>query len=174
MAIPVTIADARRQLQLDENDTSHDAEIGGFIADAAAWVEKYTGHILVARDVTETVRVPGRVIDLRAWPIKASATLTVLDSALSPFPGVRLDVSSRPARLSPPVGTFWPLSRTDKHLTVTVRAGYEAADQVPGNFRRAMLVLIAAYDADREGGDILAKAEAAATRMCSGFRWRRL
>jgi hypothetical protein len=45
---------------------------------------------------------------------------------------------------------------------------------VPGNFRRAMLVLIAAYDADREGGDILAKADVAATRMCRGFRFRGL
>jgi hypothetical protein len=111
MAIPVTLADARRQLQLDEGDTSRDTEILGFIADAAARIEEYTGHILVARNVTETFRVPGRVISLRAWPIKQTATLDVLDHALSPYSGVRLDVSSRPARILPPAGAFWPLCR---------------------------------------------------------------
>jgi hypothetical protein len=56
MAIPVTLQDARRQIQLDENDESHDADLVQFIDDAAAWVEEYTGHILVARDVTESFR----------------------------------------------------------------------------------------------------------------------
>ena len=58
--------------------------------------------------------------------------------------------------------------------TVTVRAGYESPDDVPRDLRRAMLVLIGAYDADREGGDILAKAEASARRLCDRHRLRRL
>ncbi len=53
MPIPVILADARRQLRLDADDMSMDAELTEFIVDAAAWVEKYTGHILAAHDVVE-------------------------------------------------------------------------------------------------------------------------
>jgi uncharacterized phiE125 gp8 family phage protein len=168
MAIPVTLLDAKWQLKVDDND--QDAEIAGFIGDAAAWVERYTGHILVARDVTEQFRVPGRVITLSAWPIKPDAVPVVLDPALSPVIGAALDASCRPARLSSGTLSRWPLRRTDERLTITVRAGYETSDEVPGNFRRAMLVLIGAYDADREGGEILQTAEATARRLCRDYR----
>lgn len=43
MAIPVTLQDARRQIRLDDDDESHDADLVQFIDDAAAWVEEYTG-----------------------------------------------------------------------------------------------------------------------------------
>jgi hypothetical protein len=58
--------------------------------------------------------------------------------------------------------------------TVTIRVGYESADEVPRDLRRAMLLLIAAYDADREGGDVFAKAEDAARRLCRRYRLHRL
>jgi hypothetical protein len=40
MAIPVTLQDARRQIQLDENDESHDADLVQFIDDSAALFEE--------------------------------------------------------------------------------------------------------------------------------------
>jgi hypothetical protein len=55
-----------------------------------------------------------------------------------------------------------------------MRAGYEAGDAVPGNFRRAMLMLISAYDSDREGGEVFQKAEASARRLCGRLRARSL
>lgn len=173
MAIPVTIADARRQVKLEADDDSRDAELNGFIADAAAWVESYTGLILVARDVDNVARVPPNFLELKGWPIKADATVTATVDGM-PLTGARLDVSRRPARLLPAIGTTWPMSRTDQILMITVRAGYEPGDVVPGNIRRAMLVLIGAYDADYEGGGIFAKAEAAAKSLCRYFRVNRL
>lgn len=173
MAIPVTLEDARRQLRLADDDTSQDDELQGFIADAAAWVEGYTGLILVARDVDLPARVPSTALDLTGWPIKADAVVTAtVDGA--PLAGVRLDVSRRPARLLPALSQCWPMSRADQILMVTYRAGYEPGDVMPRNIRRAMLVLIGAYDADREGGDILAKAEASAKSLCRYFRVNRL
>jgi hypothetical protein len=176
MAIPVSLEDAKRQLRQGGETLTpeREIEINGFIADAASWVERYTGHILAAREVIEAVRVPSRVIELRAWPIKASAVPQVLDPSLAAFLGARLDVSSRPARLLAPLGRCWPLWRTDETMTITIRAGYEAADPVPGEMRRAMLILIAAYDADREGGKIMADAKAAARGLCRDYRLRRL
>lgn len=175
MPVPVTLYDAKAQLKSDDDD--QDAEIAGFVDDAAAWIERYTGHILVARDVTETF-VGFERVELRAWPIKPNAVpvVTYADAAgdaVSVTP-MRMSAARRPGRVVPWVGSRWPSVAGGTAVTVTVRAGYEDADPVPGNFRRAMLVLIAAYDADREGGEIMAAAEKTARALCSEYRMRRL
>ena len=177
MAIPVTIEDARRQIRLAEDDDSQDADLRQFIDDAAAWVEDYTGHILVARDVTETFRGFGAV-GLRAWPVKPGAVPGVAyvdaDGAPVAIVGARLDISGRPARVLPPSGRFYSFRDAQQAFTVTIRAGYEDDDAVPGNFRRAMLILISAYDSDREGGKVFQDAEASARRLCGRRRSRTL
>ncbi len=171
MAIPVTIEDARRQIQLEEDDDSRDDDLRQFIDDAAAWVETYTGHVLVARNVVVSY-YGASIAQLRAWPIAPDAVATVkhIDGAGAAIvvPGVLFDPSRRPARLTP------PRTLEGKSYTVTVRAGYEADDAVPGNFRRAMLILISAYDSDREGGAIYQQAEASARKLCGWFRARNL
>ncbi len=175
MAIPVTIQDAKRQLRIELGDTSQDEDIEGFVNDAAAWVEKYTGHILVARDVVEQFDSFDR-LRLRAWPVKPDATVGIgyapLTGAATNLYGSRIASSSRPASILPAVGSTWPASVNG--VTVLVRAGYEPTDTVPGNFRRAMLILISAYDSDREGGAVFQQAEASARRLCSWFRARNL
>lgn len=167
MTFPISLDEAKAQLRVDGDE--QDEEINGFIQDAAAWVEDYTGQILVARDVTQQFRGYGAV-DLRAWPIVSGSTVAVayVDAAGVPvsLTGARLDVSRRPARMLPAGGPFWPFRDTQQLFTVTVRAGYEAPADVPRALCRAMLVMIAAYDADREGGDIFAKAETAAKNLC--------
>ena len=177
MAIPVTIEDARRQIRLAEDDDSQDADLRQFIADAAEWVEDYTGHILAARDVTEQFR-GFSAVGLRAWPVKPDAVpgVAYVDAAGSPVAivGARLDVSGRPARVLPPAGPFYSFRDAQQVFTVTIRAGYEDGDTVPGNFRRAMLILISAYDSDREGGDVFQKAEVAARRLCGSKRARQV
>lgn len=156
-------------------DPSRDAEIADFIDDAAAWVEEYTGHILVARDVVEQF-VSFERLRLKAWPIKHDAVVGIGYSpgagAATNLYGARIASSSRPAVVLPAAGTRWPSGASG--VTVLVRAGYEPDDEVPGNIRRAMLVLISGYDADREGGDVFAKAEASARSLCSRLKARRL
>lgn len=178
MALPVSLEDAKRQLRLPVGDISQDVEIAGFITDAAAWVEKYTGHILAARDVTESFRVPGRSVALRAWPVAPDAIVQgrypgALGAPIAII-GARIDPSRRPVRVLPPIGEAWPLTSTDQLLTLTVRAGYETPDLVPGHFRRAMLVMITAFNEDREGGEVFQKAEASARMLCRFDRARAL
>lgn len=179
MAIPVSLDDAARHLRYEDGEElppGRQADVEGFIADAAAWVEQYTGHILAAREVTEAFEGVESV-HLRAWPI-VSGTVPVVsyvDGGVTvPVPGARLSARCRPARVYPGAGLRWPFHARRQAFTVTLRAGYEDGDPVPGNLRRAMLVLIAAYDADREGGEVFAKAEAVARRLCRDFRLRRL
>lgn len=175
MPIPVTLFEAKDQLQIGRNDWDRDSEIEGFINDAAAWVEEYTGHILEARDVVEQFESFDR-LRLKAWPIKPTAVIGIGYTPGRGTPtnlyGARLASSNRPAVVLPAVGTRWPVGASG--VTVLVRAGYEEDDIVPRNLRRAMLVLISGYDADREGGDIFSKAEASARSLCSRLKARRL
>lgn len=177
MAIPVTLEDAKRQLRLEVDDASQDDEILGFIADAAAWVERYTGHIFIPHTVTETFR-GFKPVALRAWPVKAAAVPGVAyvdaNGTSIAVPGARLDFSGQRVRVTPGTGCFWPFAGSQQIFTVTIDAGYEEGDLIPGNLKRAMLILIAAYEADREGGEVFEKAEATARKMCADFRPRAL
>ena len=177
MAIPVSLDEAKAQLRILDDELDNEAEVQGFVEAAAAWVETYTGHILVARDVTETFHGFGAVT-LRAWPIKPGALpgVAYVDAAGSPIAitGARLDLSGQRARVLPPSGPFYSFRDAQQTFTVTIRAGDEDDDTVPGNIKRAMLLLIGAYDADREGGATFKAAEASARRLCGDFRARRL
>lgn len=144
--------------------------------DAAAWVERYTGHILMARTVTEQINGFSRG-ELKAWPIFPTTVPAVsyedASGAMITVPA-RIDASRRPARILPAQGSRWPHLPSDTIVTVSVRAGYESELEIPPNFNRAMLVLIGAYDADREGGDIFQQAEKSARSLCSSYRLRRV
>lgn len=176
MTLPITLAEAKHQLRISADDDAQDDEINGFIAQAAAWVENYTGHILEAREVIEQFAGFGRM-RLKAWPIASNAVVTLAydgPGVVTTITGARLDVSGRPAVVRPPASLAWPLVATGTLVTVAVRAGYEDPATVPGSLKRAMLLLIGAFDADREGGEVLAKAEETARGLCRFYRPRGL
>lgn len=175
MALPVTLADAKRHLRLDEN--IDDPQIQDAIDDAAGWVERYTGHLLTEREVTE--HFSGlRDATLKVWPIAADApfAVTYLDAAgeAVTVAGGRLDAATRRARVRMPYGRYWPFPNADQAFSVTITAGYADPTDVPRNLRRAMLVMITAFYEDREGGDTFAKAERSARGLCGDYRWRSL
>jgi hypothetical protein len=177
MANPISLVDARLQLRIEADDDSRDVDLLGYIEDAVAWVEDYTGHILAEREVTE--HVSGfKPVELRAWPIAADAVPGVAylgaDNTPIAIPGARIDVTRRPARVFPGSGLFWTFRNSAQPFTVTVTAGYASPDDVPRNFKRAMLILISAYDADREGGELFQKAETTARKLCRGRRLLRV
>ncbi len=175
MSEPITIEEAASHLRLDA--VANGGALVRYIRDAREWVERYTGHILIRREVVEHFE-GFRAAALRAWPVATNAPLGVayVDAAGTPvaLTGARLDVSQRPARVMASGGPFWPFLRADQRYTVTIEAGYASADDVPGNMHRAMLVLIGAYDADREGGDLFAAAEKTARKLCGSYRMRRV
>lgn len=170
MALISLLPRVRRQLRMEPEDTSRDDELNDWVADAVAWVERETGHILEERDVTEQFRGWGPVA-LKAWPIKASAVpaIAYIDANDEPVSTIgRIDLSGRPARVLPAFQNI-VLTDPDFLFSVTIRAGYENEDDIPANFKRAMLILITAYDQDREGGDLFQKSEMTARKQCETF-----
>lgn len=165
----ITAETARWHLSVDGTD--QDDMIADQLASAQDFVERYTGQYLTLRPVTEIWDTFER-LTLRAWPIAADAVvaLTYRDNAgdEQAFETFRLDVSSRPGRLLAPFGGRWPIASTAcAVITATFLAGYASADEVPATMKRAVLVLLGGYFADREGGEIAQKAETAAVNMLS-------
>ncbi|MEH3107146.1 MAG: hypothetical protein PGN09_07650 [Sphingomonas fennica] len=174
MVEPVSIAEARYQARIGDDAT--DATVEGYIARARGWVERHTGHLLVERPITVAFDRFDR-LRLREWPVKPeTAVLTYRDrtGATVPLP-VRMVAGSRPARILPTAGAYWPACATEADaISVTVTAGYASASDIPGDLVQAMLVLIAAYYVDREGGEVLAASKKSAAGFCSDYRLRGL
>lgn len=175
MALPVSLAEAKRHLRV--TSSTDEATIQDAITDASAWVERYTGHILEPRDVTEHFN-GFQPVALRAWPIAADAAVGVayIDPTGAPIgvTGASLSVARRPAMVSPGGGHFWPFRDSKQAFTVTVAAGYPSPEDVPRPIRRAILLMITAFYEVRGGGEAFEQAEKAARSICGSLRLRRL
>ncbi|MGB7407160.1 MAG: head-tail connector protein [Pontixanthobacter sp.] len=176
MALPVSLDEAKAQLRI--LDDEQDIEIEGFIRDAASWVEDYTGHILEPRAATEQFDQRGPV-HLKAWPIADGQPVLVdheaPDGTVTSIAGAKIRTERRPAFVFGSNGTLWPFpANAGTRFSVTVEAGYDDPQDVPRNLRRAMLVLIGGYDADREGGEVFQAAEKTAMSLCRHFKYRKL
>ncbi len=174
---PVTLAQAKQHLRI--TDDSQDMIVAGYISAARDWVEKFTGVLLAEREVAEGLDglLPG--VALRAWPITRATPVRVSYRTAYGEDQLITDAvvasAVRPARLFPAARSHWPLVGGGGGAAYAiVTAGFPDPADVPSVLRQAMLILIGAYDADREGGDLLLKSEAAARRLCSQYRMRRL
>lgn len=149
MPEPVTLAEAKAHCRVLSADD--DALIASMIVAAREWVESYTGHILVLRNVTQRLSSFDRP-RLFAWPIADDATVTVTyvdsDGATQPLTGARLIFGNGWAELATAFGSTWPTSYGP--ATVTVEAGYATADDVPQSMKQAILLLVGHWFANRE------------------------
>lgn len=149
MPEPITLEEAKNQcrvLSADDDDL-----IASLIVAAREWVESYTGHILVMRDVTQRLSSFTRP-RLFAWPIADDATVTATyvdsDGATQPLTGARLIFGNGWAELATAFGSVWPA--TYGPASITVEAGYATPDDVPRSMKQAMLLLIGHWFANRE------------------------
>ncbi|MFJ6841349.1 phage head-tail connector protein [Streptomyces griseoluteus] len=135
MAI-VTLADAKAQLNIPADDTSDDAELLGYVAAAAAAVEKETGRVVERRVFTDQVPVgrPCRTILLPHVPVAELISLTSVD-------GYAWDVSAGAVVLDADSGAVTLL--TGPPFSGTVVAVVEAGPAVVApNDRLAGLIII--------------------------------
>lgn len=170
MAEPITRDDAKRQLSIV--GTAEDTLIDDAIVDARGWIEDYTGLILTRRVVTEAL--PKFTSKLSAWPIISIDSVGYVDAGQSE---TTLGSSSylqfigrRPASMS---ARSWPSIYPGSAVSVTMIAGFATPEDIAAfspNIMRAMRVLVAGFYMDREGGEVFAKAEASAKRLCRSFR----
>jgi len=174
---PITLEEAKLQLRLDVD--ADDAAVTGYIIAAREWVESWTYLVLVRREISESIPAFSRRTALRAWPIAADQPLTLSyrdgSGAEQTIENAVFRAAVEPALVFPAAGTLWPsASLVDGAITATFTAGFATPAEVPQLVKQAMLILITAYEADREGGEIFARAEASAKSLCRKSRRRTL
>lgn len=177
MAEPLTTAEAKAHLRV--TDTSEDTLIGTYIVAAREWVENYTGHILVQREVVDGFSAWGPYLTLRHQPITVgdpTPTLTVAyinaDGDETAFEDFVLRDQRYPWTIWPVHGSEFPELGENPTITVTYTAGYASAGAVPQALRQAMLLLIGAWHQQRgaNSGDEMFETPFAVTSLCRPFR----
>lgn len=166
MAEPVTLAEARKHLDLTRDD--QDDMVESMITVAREWVENYTGLSFNGDAVTQTFRCFRAGIALLVWPADDDAEVTVayLNAAGEPLEvtGARLWRASKPARLLPPLNGAWPTD-ADGSIAVTVQG-------VPFSLKAAMLLMIGDLYNQREetAVGVSISASGAVVNLCHPYR----
>jgi len=154
---PITVAEAKKQLEIPEADTQHDDYLSDVITVARERVEHDTGIVLLSSTWTYKLdEWPCEYITLPIRPLVSVTSISYLDTA-----GASQTLSSslyevdtsrvRPA-IWPTYQATWPsLQGIQNAVTVTFVAGYANVDAIPGILRHAVKIAVAAEFEDRTG-----------------------
>lgn len=133
MAI-VTLAEAKRQLRIDPDDTGDDDELQGYVDAITGVVEDYKKEIIEAREVREDLTPCGRR-RFRLWnvPVISLVSLATFDGSTT------WDVSNM--RVSTDTGLVSVLSGppVSGNVEAVYMAGYAT---VPDRYKRGALVIL--------------------------------
>lgn len=177
MATLVSLATVKLHLRKG-SDTSEDTLIDAYRSAAIAWVEKYTGHVLIQREVTDTFAEWGDALRLRYQPITVgdpTPTLTVTYDAVEGDETEYTDLVIRDQRypwlIVPPYGDSFPTLGDNGAISVTYTAGYDAG-QVPDELNAAILLMCEHWHTNRAAAaaDELYEAPLSVVSLCRPFR----
>lgn len=146
-AAPLPLAEAKAFLRIASSE--EDALLAGLLRSAIATCEAFTGRLMIARDVTETVPAAPGWVRLSAAPVGAIGTVAAVDgegeeTALAPS-GYAVDIDA--------AGEGWVRAAAGgSRIRVGYRAGLaEDWNGVPEPLRQGVVRLAAHLYAEREG-----------------------
>lgn len=156
---PVTLDEAKKQVEVPLDDTYHDEHLTELISAAREQVEHDTGIVVATGSFTwkfaEWPSADWLVLPIR--PVTAAAISYVdLSGATQSFSGSNFVLAS--GAVSPAImlayGASWPTHRGHyQDITVTLTAGYSSALTVPKLVRQAVLIDVARRFEDRTGAE---------------------
>lgn len=153
MAEPLTTAEAKAHLRVTSDH--EDDLIDSYVAAAREWVEDYTGHILVQREVTDSFSAWGDYLTLRYQPITVDDPTPTLTVTYHDAEGDETEYAGRvirdqryPWTIHAPYGDEFPTLGDNGTIAVTYTAGY-AEGEVPEKFRQAVRILISGMHVNR-------------------------
>lgn len=175
----LALADAKRQLQIDDADTSQDVHVQALIASAERAIERELGYPIMAQTrATHLTSFPCGGIWLGAGAGFTVIGVSYIDGAgaaqtLDPANYVADAISEPTAIYAAPEKT-WPSTQVrPSAVVVTWTAGYANAAAVPEDMRHALRLLVGHYDQNREAvvvGTITAELPLALDSLLQGFR----
>lgn len=162
---PITLAEARRQVRLEADETADDARLELLIAAARAHIETRMRRRLIRAEQVEypyvwdaASRYRANCFPLPYGPVQAVLAVYIHDSddnqTLVPSSVYRLDTTTKPALLYLADGQTWPVANWRKRNPIQIEylAGYaESPNNLPEDLRLAMLMLVSRwYDANSD------------------------
>lgn len=146
---PLTLTQAKKQVELAAADASHDTHLTRLIKTARIVTEHYCRAAWITQSWTLTLdRFPTTTIVVPRGPLQSVTSISYVDSdgnGQTLSSGVyRVGTGTRPGRIELAYNQSWPTTRSViEAVTVVYVAGYgAAASNVPGPVVDAMLMLI--------------------------------
>lgn len=153
---PIGVAEAKRQLRIDDDDTDQDEFLAALCAAAHRSIENQLGYpILRQTRQTHLFGFPCGLIWLGGGDLLTVGSVKYYDTAgaQQTLAGTDyiVDAISRPATLHPALFKDWP-STQDRPGAVVIdwMAGWALASDVPEDLIQAMKLLIGHWDQNRE------------------------
>lgn len=146
--LPVELSDARKQCEIGDGDTAHDAHLLRLIRTATGDVERATRRALITQTWVLTLEEFPEEIDVPRPPLQSltinyindAGTLTLLASS-----EYQIDYGT-PACVEPAYSKAWPSTRpeTSNAVQVTIVAGFgDDPNNVPAEYQNVILELVA-------------------------------
>lgn len=180
---PLTLAEAKKQVELATQDTAHDEHLLRLITAAREYAEEFTGRAIVTqtwdlfldawpvRDIYKTVWLPKPPLQSVTF-VKYYDSDGVQQTWQSSNYAVR--TSREPGGVSLAYGVQWPSSRYQPDaINVRYVAGYGSRTAVPQSLKAAMLLLVGHWFQFREeavSGTIMTEVPYAAHALLGQFR----
>ncbi|MDB6061561.1 MAG: hypothetical protein JWM78_1664 [Verrucomicrobiaceae bacterium] len=155
---PLSLAEMKVHLKVDDDITEDDGLINSLIVAATRHVEQITGRVLVKQQWQKKLDAfpcNGGAIEIRKPPVIAIDQIEFTD-----LDGVRrtldpqcfeLDAQSETAWIVPAYGFIWPTARDQINaITITFTAGYGVAAVVPEDLKAVIKLLVGNWYENRE------------------------
>lgn len=170
MAEPVSLTTAKAHLKV--LDTSEDALIASYIAAAREWVENYTGHILVQRQMVQAFDRFTAYLQLHQRPIVTVNSIAYTDSngAAQTIASFVVADGRYPLRIYPAYNDWWPSFRANTLVEVTFTAGYAPGEEPQVLISALLIKLELLEDRGRSAPEVTKAREMALHSLCDQFR----
>ncbi len=151
---PVSLAEAKLHCRID--GTEEDSYINALIVAARRHVESRLGQALCETAfVLRLDSFPCGVLELPNAPLISVENVKCIDvngtEQTVATTVYDVDIASRPGRLRPKFGQFWPVTRSQMNsVSVEFTAGYGDAADVPKTIKQAILLLVGHWYKTRE------------------------
>jgi len=152
---PITLDEIKSNLNLYTDFTDDDELLDGLIAVAVDYVENFTRRALLTQTITLTCDGFPNYFEIERPILQSVTSIQYIDSdgntqtlGSSKY---TIDTSSTPGRIVEAYGESWPSTQSIiNSVTVTYKAGYTSAENVPNQIKQAMKILIGDWYKDRE------------------------
>lgn len=173
---PVTLAEARLHLKIDDDITVEDALVLGWIRTARDLVENYCRRSLVSRTLVLRLDCFYDEIRLPRGPVQSVSSVKYVDGngTEQTVSGslYQADVYSTPARIRLVSGAAWPTPKMGhmNAVLVTYLAGYATVNAIPKAARDAMKLILTHLERNR--GDESAEMPPAVKHLLAPYEIR--